>query len=442
MAAVFASGLLPATAYSAGRSSTSSDAMVTSVSCAPAGSCAAGGQVFNTAFHGQAFVLTGKNGKWSRAALVPGLAALKPQDAGIDSVSCAPGGCVAGGDFLDASMRYHIFVTGERNGRWSRLTTLFTGKLAAFGITLSCPVQGSCAAGDAQPPFVASEAHSKWGRAHKLPASGKNDSVVVSCASAGNCTAAWGTLVASERNGRWGKPAAVPGLAKLGTGAAITSVSCTSAVNCAAGGIYHPDSNSTEVFVASERGGRWAKAMKLPGFTKLNTEGLGRLSAVSCVSAGNCVAGGSYSAPADFQGGSFQAFVASERNGRWGKAIEVPGIPAPSTSICEPDSDACVAGTVQSVSCSLGRKTCVAGGWYNTPAIDGRAAFVTSYKNGHWSKVSQIPGLASPDSSQINSISCTPAGPCAAGGSGPSGGPAFLTFEKKGTWSRGQPVRF
>jgi hypothetical protein len=58
------------------------------------------------------------------------------------------------------------------------------------------------------------------------------------------------------------------------------------------------------------------------------------------VSAGNCVASGSYAAQADFQGGSFHAYAASQKNGRWGKAIEVPGIPAPTTGICEPDSDA------------------------------------------------------------------------------------------------------
>ena len=44
---------------------------------------------------------------------------------------------------------------------------------------------------------------------------------------------------------------------------------------------------------------------------------------MSCASAGNCAAGGRYR-----DGGHLQGFVAGERNGLWGKAIEVPGLAA------------------------------------------------------------------------------------------------------------------
>ena len=44
---------------------------------------------------------------------------------------------------------------------------------------------------------------------------------------------------------------------------------------------------------------------------------------MSCASAGNCAAGGYYAAR---RSGYYQGFVADERNGRWGKAIEVPGL--------------------------------------------------------------------------------------------------------------------
>ena len=446
MTAVFGSVLLPATANSAVRSSTSSSAVVTAVSCSDGGTCAAGGQAFATAGQGIPFVLTGKNGQWGRGVAVPGLAALKPADAGIDSVSCAPaGGCVAGGTWVNTATRnhvFHVFVTSERNGRWSHLTELFKGKLAAAGVDLSCPAKGSCAAGDGLPLFAVSEAKGRWGRAIQFPTKAKFGGVGVTCTSAGNCLAWFEKFVVTERNGKWGKPAAVPGLAALGTGAGISSVTCSVAGDCAAAGSYTHGSDGTEVFVTSERGGRWGKAIEIPGFTVLNKEGDGSPSAVSCLSPGNCVVGGSYTVPADFQGGSFQAFVASERNGRWGKAIEVPGIPAPSSAICEPDSDRCVAGQVLSLSCSLGGTTCVAGGWYDTKAINGSAAFVTTYKNGHWSNVMQFSGLAAPDDSQVSSLSCTPSGKCAGGGSGRTTGPGFLTFEKNGTWSPAQPVRF
>src|SRR5262249_33660218 len=150
--AAFASVLLPAAASSAVRSTVGSNAVVTSVSCAKDGSCAAAGQYLDATFAGHAFVLTGKNGTWGKAIGVQGLAALKPKDSGMDSVSCAPGGgCVAGGTFLDAAKRSHVFVTTEQNGKWSHLVPIFTGT-AAQGVRLSCPAKGSCAAGDGKPP--------------------------------------------------------------------------------------------------------------------------------------------------------------------------------------------------------------------------------------------------------------------------------------------------
>lgn len=434
------------------RAAAGSDATVTSVSCASAGNCAAGGRYFDASLRAHAFVLIERNGRWGRAIEVPGLAAGSPKYADISSVSCAPaGGCAAGGYYQDASSRYHAFVTNERNGKWGRLTTVFSARAKSVFTrvrSLSCPAPGRCTVGGGRPPFVVNEVKGRWSRAIQLPTKDKNGSVVVSCASAGNCAAGWGTFVVRERNGRWGRPVRVPGLSALGTGAAITSVSCTSAVNCAVGGSYGLASGATEVFVASERRGRWGKAIEVPGFTALNQEGSGDLASVSCVSAGNCVAGGDYAAPADFQGGAFEAFVASERDGRWGKAIEVPGIPPPSTGICQPDSNSCVAGRVLSVSCAADR-ICAVGGWYDTPAISGQVAFVASYKNGRWGKVTQIPGLEALDtakSSQVNSVSCPPVGSCAAGGSysttEPLIGPAFVVSENNGTWNQTQTVRF
>jgi hypothetical protein len=72
--------------------------------------------------------------------------------------------------------------------------------------------------------------------------------------------------------------------------------------------------------VASERNGRWGKAIKLPGSAALNAGGNAQVLSVSCPSAGNCVAGGYYTDHAYRN----QAFVATERNGRWGNAFTVP----------------------------------------------------------------------------------------------------------------------
>jgi hypothetical protein len=188
--------------------------------------------------------------------------------------------------------------------------------------------------------------------------------------------------------------------------------------------------------VASEQSGRWGKVMEIPGYVELNQAGGGLVASVSCVSAGNCVAGGSYTADADFAGGVYVPFVVSERNGHWGKAIEVPGIPAPGNPLCEPDSSACVAGQVLSASCGSGG-TCAAGGWYDTPSIAGEVAFVVIYKNGHWTKVTQIPGLTTHDATTattVNSVSCAKTGNCVAGG------PGFVVDENNGTWGQAHLV--
>jgi hypothetical protein len=448
-APILASAVLPATANSAVRASVVSDAVVTSVSCAPGGDCAAGGQYFDASSRAHAFVLTEKNGQWGTAIEVPGLAALNPKDANVSSVSCAPGGCAAGGYYQDAASHYHAFVTNEKNGRWSRLVRILSASNAppAHKVgSLSCSGPENCAAGGGRPAFVVSEVNGRWGRAHQFGAQGKNGRAKVSCTSAGNCTASWKTFVVSERNGHWGKPIALPGLSALGTRAGITSLSCTAAANCAVGGIYRSRSG-IEVFVASKRNGRWGKAIEIPGFTALNKQGFGVLASVSCISAGNCVAGGSYAQPADFAGGVYEPFVASERNGHWGKAIEVPGIPPAGSTLCEPDSASCVAGQVLSVSCAPGG-TCAVGGLYDTPAISGIVAFVSLYKNGRWTKVTQIPGLEVLDtakSSAVNSVSCTPTGKCAAGGRYSNTElqvrPAFVVDENNGTWGQAHTVR-
>jgi hypothetical protein len=101
----------------------------------------------------------------------------------------------------------------------------------------------------------------------------------------------------------------------------VSSVSCAPAGNCAAGGFYRDGSGHSQTFVASQRNGRWRQAIKVRGTGALNAGGFAQVASVSCASAGSCAAGGFY---AD-SSGDWQAFVASQRNGRWATAIKVPG---------------------------------------------------------------------------------------------------------------------
>jgi len=130
--------------------------------------------------------------------------------------------------------------------------------------------------------------------------------------------------------GSWGRAIEVPGLAALNKGAdaidvaGVSSLSCASTGNCAAGGYYRDPRHHDQGFVTSEKNGVWGGAIEVPGLRALNRGGDANVVSVSCGSPGNCAAGGSY----QDQYRSYQGFVAAERDGRWGRAIEVPGLGA------------------------------------------------------------------------------------------------------------------
>src|SRR5215831_1367503 len=122
--------------------------------------------------------------------------------------------------------------------------------------------------------------------------------------------------------GTWGTAREVPGIAALNQhgDARITSMSCASAGNCSAGGVYDGTPTSGQVFVVSQVNGTWHAAIKVPGTAALNQGGNAEITSVSCGSAGNCSAGG------DYRDGfsQRQAFVVSQVNGTWHTAIKVP----------------------------------------------------------------------------------------------------------------------
>ena len=87
-------------------------AFTNAVSCAAAGTCSAGGFYFDGSGHRQAFVVTEVNGTWGTAQEVPGTAALNQGgNAETLSVSCAGAGtCAAGGIYTDSSGHHQAFV--------------------------------------------------------------------------------------------------------------------------------------------------------------------------------------------------------------------------------------------------------------------------------------------------------------------------------------------
>ena len=392
-------------------------------------------------------------GSWGKAIEVPGLARLSAGHGGtLVAVSCSsPGNCAATGDYADRLDHQQAFVVNEKNGSWGaaievpRLAALNTGGNAE-AMSLSCGSVGNCAAAGSystssghSPAFVVSEKNGSWGKAIQVPgvvalsgAKGSSWVAAVSCGSAGNCAAGGSysnssgeqAFVVSEKNGSWGRAIEVPGLAALNVykSGAVDAVSCASAGNCAAVGTYRDANGVPEAFVVSETNGSWGTAIEVPGSAAF---GIATFASVSCVSVGNCAAVG-YSGSVTTDA-TFGPLAVSEKNGTWGNAISVPGTVAIARN------------AAVSVSCGS-PGNCVAGGNEATEFNGPYQAFVVSQKNGSWGKATGIPGLAALNAdgnAEVLSVSCESARDCSAGGYYQDGSghyQAFVASENNGRW--------
>jgi hypothetical protein len=213
--------------------------------------------------------------------------------------------------------------------------------------------------------------------------------------------------VASAKDDVWGRAIEVPGLGMLNQGgtAGAWSVSCGAAGNCAVAGDYTDSDGLGQGFVASEKNGVWGPAAEVPGLGALNQGGRARAGTVSCASAGNCTAGGYYT-DSSFAG---QGFVVSELNGVWGPAAGVPGLEALNDGTDQPEA------LVSSVSCAT-PGNCLAGGAYGGPYS---WAFTASEKNGAWGKATSVPGLQAIVTgrwAEVGPVSCVSPGNCVLAG--------------------------
>jgi hypothetical protein len=378
---------------------------VLSVSCSTTGNCGAGGT---------GFVDTETRGRWGTARPVPGTSGLDVQW----SVACrSPGDCGATGGFSG-----QVYVASDKRGTWGR-----AAKVAGLGgnatvDALSCGAVGSCVAGGSYAvgsnhtrAFVVGEKNGVWGRAQQLPglaALNKGGFAAVSamsCASAGNCTGgglytdasgAQQAFVVSEAGYKWQAVTNLPGLPALNKGAyaQVSAVSCTSRLNCGAGGIYTDAGFNNTAFVVTRKGGAWGKSSRLGGINGLSRGPSVGIDQISCSSAGDCGAGGFYTDA----GGGQQAFVASEINGKWSAGEAVPGTVTQNTGL---------SALTASVSCRS-KGDCTAGGLFTL--VSGHSVvFVVSEVNGVWSAAKDITGVGIFDS--LYSVSCTAPATCVAG---------------------------
>ena len=155
-----------------------------------------------------------------------------------------------------------------------------------------------------------------WAVARVLPATLTGRGVVypssVWCASPGNCIAGgWHgqagpggprnqAFAVSEAGGRWGMPQPIRGLGVPVAESPLAGISCTSAGNCLAAGAgevaalpVHA-SPIWQARVAREVNGAWGRARPLPGLAALSHGELSQISTLSCTEAGWCVVVGSF----------------------------------------------------------------------------------------------------------------------------------------------------
>jgi hypothetical protein len=342
------------------------------------------------------------------AAWGTGVEARLPTNAGsnpnvvLSSVSCASAGnCSVVGDYTDRSGHQQGVLLTQRSGRWAR------------GVEVMLPAN---AATNAAVTFSS-----------------------VSCASAGYCSAvgfyfdrsgAQQGLLLAEHSGRWarGVEATLPANAVSGNpNVSINSVSCASAGDCSAVGVYADGLDRFGGLLLTERSGRWARGIEARLPTGASSSPSPALSAVSCATASNCSAVGSYLDDASDQHG----LLLTQHSGRWSRGVEasVPANAGPNPDV-----------SFNSVSCGAAGSCSAVGSYLDRSAK--QRALVVAERSGRWAKGVQptLPGSAGANLSLINSVSCASRGGCSAvgqyaNGSGQLGG--LLLTESSGRWAKG-----
>jgi hypothetical protein len=209
-------------------------------------------------------------------------------------------------------------------------------------------------------------------------------------------------------------------------------VSCASAGNCAAVGVYTDKSGNAQGLLLDESSGKWAQGVEAPlPANAASSEPAGRfvsLDQVSCASAGNCTAVGYY----PDSSGNLVGLLLDESSGAWAQGVEAP---LPANALSPQNS------FVFSVSCpSAGN--CTAVGSYADSSELGQGLLLEE-SSGKWRGVEATPPAnADPGSGSVypDSVSCPSVGNCAAVGTyGVSfgGEQGLLLDERSGTWAQG-----
>ena len=332
----------------------------------------------------------------------------------FEAVSCASAGnCTAVGKFYNADNGSEAFTMTSTNGVWGQATP------AVFesGVQSAVP--------DAQ--FK-----------------------VVSCASAGNCTAAGHfkpvtggqmAFTMTSTNGVWGQatPAQFDhGVQNPSPYSSFNSVSCASDGNCTAAGYFKNENGGFEAFTLTRSGGQWGQATPAvfaTGVEQSPTYPNAGFYAVSCAPGGNCAAVGYFSNAAD----KTEAMTMMLSGGVWGRAT--PAEFASDVQNVDPSA------SFAAVSCASAGN-CTATGNFKNAAGKTEAMTMTS-SGGEWGQASPAvfaSGVRNADlDERLTSVSCASAGNCTSAGyfkNAASQRQLFTMTSSGGTWGEGTPVVF
>ena len=252
----------------------------------------------------------------------------------------------------------------------------------------------------------------------------------------------------SENSGTWGAgfDAKLPSDAATtsdvngqGPGGAASVVSCPSAGNCAASGTYAVrvgDLNEPAGWVATEKAGKWGPAVtvQLPGGRTAVEHS--SFTGLSCPAVGNCTAVGGSTAP---KGGE-QGLILRERNGGWLQATRAP-LPIGGAAPSEPNA---YDDPLFSVSCAAPDDCAAIGAYVNRAHPGGYPGtyhgWLLTERHGKWSASKLVlPGKAkAPGDVFLNAVTCRSRGNCVSIGSYASHGKTngLIDIERNGEWQR------
>jgi hypothetical protein len=215
----------------------------------------------------------------------------------------------------------------------------------------------------------------------------------------------------------------------------LPSLSCVSAGECVAGGDYTTTIGVTEGLIVSETNGVWRAPISLVPPVAAGANPDVTIYDVSCGGAGNCAAVGSFLDSAR----NIVPFTANEVDGRWQRSLELT---LPKNALVEGQS-----GELRGVDCASANN-CSAVGEYvdDYRAYPRSQGFVATEVRGHWSSASEVTMAQKANFNPFVSfaqLACSSLGNCVGVGSfidADDVTEGLIVSEVRGVWHKGEEV--